>query len=590
MKVLQISLLLASACLPRAALADVRLELSARASPGLPPADPYALPADPASVRRSAGGSAEAALDSVAGADIQARGAPGAQADLSLRGSSFQQALLLVNGVRAADPQTAHFALDLPFTAQDIERAEVLGGPYSALYGRDALAGAVNIVTRRPRADRAEARAGLGDFSSRYGSLSVERTLGAFGQRFSAEKSLNAGYRPGTDLDSGKLYSRTALDLPGAAFDLELGYSDKEFGAPGFYSAVLTGERENTRTLFAAASAKMQAGGFSVEPGASYRRHDDRFAYAYNSASYANRHRTDVSGASLRLGRAFGVAGRASLGAEFSGERLDSSSMGAHYAAVFSAFARHDARLLGGLAAGAALRADRHSAWGWNYSPALRLDWAAPGAPRLWASAGRAFRAPSFTELFYRDPGNAGDPALKPERAAAYELGGEWAGPGLRARGAVWLREESRLIDWVKAAPSSKWTAANIGRALVRGFECSLEKEFLGAAAALDYSEIKKEAGAGYLSKYVLRYPRRKGGLSLRGPLPGGLDGSMRLAAVRRSGGPGYGLADAELSRRFGPLEANLGVTNLFDKRYAAVPGAMAPGRWVMLSLSRAFF
>ena len=69
-------------------------------------------------------------------------------ADLSIRGSTFEQVLVLVDGVRMSDPQTGHFDLDLAVPLERVERIEILRGPASAVYGADALGGVVNVVTR----------------------------------------------------------------------------------------------------------------------------------------------------------------------------------------------------------------------------------------------------------------------------------------------------------------------------------------------------------------------------------------------------------------------------------------------------------
>ncbi|HKK08312.1 MAG TPA: TonB-dependent receptor plug domain-containing protein, partial [Gemmatimonadota bacterium] len=81
-----------------------------------------------------------------AGVDVRPRSP--AQADLSLRGSSFEQVLVLVDGVPVNDPQTGHFDLDVAVPLASVERIEILRGPASATFGADAVGGVVNIVTR----------------------------------------------------------------------------------------------------------------------------------------------------------------------------------------------------------------------------------------------------------------------------------------------------------------------------------------------------------------------------------------------------------------------------------------------------------
>ena len=87
-------------------------------------------------------------LQLVGGVDIRQRGVHGVQADLSIRGGTFEQALILINGVKMLDPQTGHHLMNLPITLEDIERIEVLKGPGARVFGQNAFAGAINIVTK----------------------------------------------------------------------------------------------------------------------------------------------------------------------------------------------------------------------------------------------------------------------------------------------------------------------------------------------------------------------------------------------------------------------------------------------------------
>jgi iron complex outermembrane receptor protein len=81
--------------------------------------------------------------------DVQQR-APGTSADLSIRGSTFGETLILVNGLRLNDMQTGHNNLDIPFPFEAVQRVEVLKGAGSTMYGSDAMGGAVNFITSVP--------------------------------------------------------------------------------------------------------------------------------------------------------------------------------------------------------------------------------------------------------------------------------------------------------------------------------------------------------------------------------------------------------------------------------------------------------
>ena len=75
--------------------------------------------------------------------DIRQRGGFGVQSDVAIRGSSFDQVLVLLNGIPFSDAQTGHFNLNLPIISHSIERIEVLEGSAARVYGANAFAGAV---------------------------------------------------------------------------------------------------------------------------------------------------------------------------------------------------------------------------------------------------------------------------------------------------------------------------------------------------------------------------------------------------------------------------------------------------------------
>ena len=95
-------------------------------------------------------------LKMAVGVDVRQRGPIGAQTDIGIRGSTSEQITILLNGINICDPQTSHNAFDLPCDVSDIVRIEVLEGPAARVYGTSSLVGAINIVTRDVRSQKAE--------------------------------------------------------------------------------------------------------------------------------------------------------------------------------------------------------------------------------------------------------------------------------------------------------------------------------------------------------------------------------------------------------------------------------------------------
>ena len=98
--------------------------------------------------------------------NLQARGGNGVQTDLSIRGTTFEQSLVLLNGLRINDPETAHLNLDIAVPLEAISRIDVLHGSGSTFYGSDALGGAVNLITSQPTLTSIATKVGFGNFGS----------------------------------------------------------------------------------------------------------------------------------------------------------------------------------------------------------------------------------------------------------------------------------------------------------------------------------------------------------------------------------------------------------------------------------------
>ena len=85
-----------------------------------------------------------------ASVDLEQRGGGGVQTDVTIRGGSFEQVLVLLNGLRINDVETSHFNLDLPVPMEMIDTVNVLHGAGSTLYGSDAVSGVVDFETAKP--------------------------------------------------------------------------------------------------------------------------------------------------------------------------------------------------------------------------------------------------------------------------------------------------------------------------------------------------------------------------------------------------------------------------------------------------------
>ncbi len=103
------------------------------------------------------------------------------QADLSIRGTTFEQSLVLVDGFRVNDPETGHLNLDIPVPLDAITRVDILHGSGSTFYGSDVIGGAVNLLTSPPPPGfTLVARSGAGNYGSLENHLRAAYAAGPF--------------------------------------------------------------------------------------------------------------------------------------------------------------------------------------------------------------------------------------------------------------------------------------------------------------------------------------------------------------------------------------------------------------------------
>ncbi|MDD5019891.1 MAG: TonB-dependent receptor [Candidatus Omnitrophica bacterium] len=406
------------------------------------------------------------------GVDVQNRGVPGIKADISLNGSTFQQVLVLVNGVRVKDPQTAHQDLDLFFSVDDIERIEVVPASASAKFGPDGIGGAVNFVLKSPEKGRNSLTASGGNNTTAQQGLDFYyKVLGAE-NRFSVWNFSTAGSRYDTDARMSNFLSSSRLIGNNVSFYLDAGYNEKEYGAYDFYTpgrGFPSKEWINVKNV----DARMMIEGerFSFEPRFSFRQLYDKFMLTIQNPSlYLNHHRTDVLTASgtLTVPR---ETGSFAAGAEYGTEHIVSSNLGDHTRSHWSLSAEPSWDLSEKTSFGAVVRMDDYSTFKEEVTGSAMLKSALNPGEDIYASFGRLMRIPTFTELYYSDPTTAGNSGLRPETAYSFESGwNKRLRDGLLVNLGGFIRQEFDTIDFTKESPSDpKFTARNISEALTFG-------------------------------------------------------------------------------------------------------------------------
>ncbi len=186
----------------------------------------------------------------VAGVDIRQRGAFGAQADISIRGGTYDQTLMLLNGVNVTDPQTGHHNLNLPIDLESIERIEILQGPAAKSFGPNAFNGAINIITGNSNHNHIRSSGMFGQYGLYKASANISNSIGNFEHFLSISQMSSDGYIKNTDFSITNIFYQAKYKHKAGTIDFQTGYNTKDIGANSFYSLKYPNQYEATKTEF----------------------------------------------------------------------------------------------------------------------------------------------------------------------------------------------------------------------------------------------------------------------------------------------------------------------------------------------------
>jgi len=533
---------------------------------------------------------------------LEERGAGGGQADIVLRGGSFEQALVLVNGFRVNDSQTAHHNLDLPIPLDAMNSIEVLHGAGSTLHGADALSGVVDFLTAAPSVSSLRLRAGAGSFGANEESLVGELARRRWSSRLTAERNFSTGFMADRDYRNEDASSESWISSRLGISDLLFAASDRAFGANQFYGPYNSWER--TKGWFT--SGRQELGSRTVAA-FGYRRHTDEFVLLRDDPLvYENNHIDGSWQASLRHTLRFANSSVLLFGLESDGDSIRSNNLGLHARNRGAGYVDLDlrpAKSRWNLSAG--VREELFSgglqqAFAPHLGGSLRL----PHELKLRASGGYGFRLPTYTDLYYSDPATIGNANLKPESAWSGEAGADWRPSSRLTLSATgFYSRQHDTIDYLRAAtlpnshlpagcPANTWCADNLSGLRFAGVESSLKwVPAKGQTVQVAWTEV---IGAqpplnGLQSEYALDYPVQNLHASWTVALRGDLIVTNSVAVTKpyqQTGIPAwnsnpYPVWNAALARNAGKLRPYLRLDNLSNTGYQEISGVAMQGRSV---------
>ncbi|OXA90366.1 TonB-dependent receptor plug domain-containing protein [Flavobacterium hercynium] len=564
---------------------------------------------DKVAIEKLPGRSIQEILQYANGVDLRQRGPFGSQADVSIDGGSFEQTVVLLNGTKIIDAQTAHNMLNLPIPVEVIERIEIIRGPAALTYGVNSLTGAINIITKKPTKS--------GFLVNTYAGSNFEKDTQDTGNTFygtgiqvggviSKEKHQHSlfashdksnGYRYNTDFENNKLFYQGNYQVNDNNEILSsFGYINNGFGANGFYAA--PGDKNSSeviQTTFAAIQSKHRLSDkWSLMPRISYRYNYDDYRYYGITNLNAGRSQHYTNALAAELNNSYKMeSGELGFGAEFRNEDISSSNIGEHKRDNFGVYLQYRTTFIEKLDVNVGAYANYNSDYKWQVYPGLDVSYAITDAFKVIGNIGTSQRIPSFTDLYLNQrPGNIGNPTLDTENAFQSEIGVKYLKRDFTFNANYFYRKITNFIDWTRTVTTNPWQSNNYGNLNTNGvnmranYRVSISEDSkFNVNLAYSYLEFKfEDVIPNVFSKYLIS--------SLEHQVTNTVDFQHKnftvLFATRfnqRVTGPSYWINDFRVSQSIKKVTLYLDAQNIFNTTYYEIGAVPLPSRWFSLGV-----
>ena len=544
-------------------------------------------------------------LKEMPGVDLRQRGAEGVQADISMRGGTFDQVMVLLNGLNLTDIQTGHYTLNIPVNIAYADKIEVLQGTAVNQFGLSAFGGAINIINKPLSNNGLNFKADFttGSFGFLNPSAQIKYKKNDFFINASLNYSHSDGYIHNTDFDIYNLHLLCGIKN----FTFQAGAQSKDCGANGFYSLKFADQYDKTKNFFTHLSYTKKISQIKIESSIYQRSTYDCFSLSPEYAS--NYHMTNTAGVNLKAGY-YTSFGKTTVGAELRNENIASNVLGeplTNYKDIpFGAdtvftfgknrlnfnYFLEQSLYFNKLSISAGISGNSNSMFKNNISGCVNAGYEIYRNLNLYANFNHALRLPTFTELYYKSAVQIANPELKPEKAECFEVGIKSDKTPYKAGLSAFCRHGKNIIDWVKYPSDEKWKSLNHTVVDSYGFEI-----FFGYSGSdfikdlnINYSftDIYKDAGE-LMSKYADDCLKHKINLSVNLKPYKKINVLLNLKYCNRDGiyndingetvnYQPYTTADARVIYFMNKIKLFAECNNIFDEQYCDISGLIQPG------------
>ena len=534
-------------------------------------------------------------LQQEAGIDIRRQGIYGMQADLYIRGGSFDQTLLLIDGIKVEDPQTGHHTLNIALPLEVIKRIEIIKGPAARIFGQNAFTGAINIVTKTNGDLKNNVGFQLGSYNQQHATATLGKSLDNTNVMGHASINSSEGYRYNTDFQNQNYFLKSSFNTKTTPIDVIATFSERKFGGNQFYAIDAKEQYEETQSSLVGISTIIKRGDLKISPQLYWKRNQDMYLYIRNNPSvYRNLHISNKVGIQINssYSSSFGVTG---FGIDVAKVKMNSNRLGNRERWMGNFFLEHRFSLLDNkLDVTPGVAVNYFSEFDFNAFPGIDLGYRINDSFRVYANAGYTYRVPTYNDLYYVGRQDIGNENLVPERAISEEIGLKYFGDKLTASVAFFNRDSDNLIDYTKENEDDKWQSNNLKRLNSNGIEAQLSSPFkLGQytqSLSLGYTYLNEDLGTvkSNFSKYVINSLNQHLTANIKTQFSKNFSQSVVYKFAERANGENYSVVDVQLKLMINTLELTLTGNNIFNASYIETGIVPMPKGNVLVGL-RAF-
>ncbi|HWI91268.1 MAG TPA: TonB-dependent receptor plug domain-containing protein [Flavisolibacter sp.] len=569
------------------------------------------------------------------GIEIQSRGPLGSQSDIVIRGGTFQQVLVILDGLRLNDPNSGHFTSYFPIAPSEIDHIEILKGAASAIYGSEAVGGVVHIITKTFAAkssDKKKLNAIAQITGGEYNFLNLN--VGGFYDN--GTTSVAAGLLTNTTTGQAQRGTRGFIHNNTASFSFNhhlsekwevkfrTAYDDRDFAAQNFYTPFVSDTAKEQVTTTWNQLALIHSGlkdRISLLVG--FKELSDE--YKFNSGLTPNKNNSKLTQALLTDEWKLKEKTIITSGLQFINKKITSNDRGNHIINQAAAFVVLNQSIGSYFFLSPAARLDYSDGYGWEFDPQINLSFKKHNL-QLRGSAGRTIRDADFTERYnnynktFVSSGSIGNPELNAEHSFSYEVGADYfLLNDLKLSATYFKRNQKNAIDYVPTSyadmprksnlsPAGSYQLArNISELSTKGFETEIQyskqlKNQQQVWASIGLTWLNDKSSSSTPTFYISSHAKF---LTTFNAVYSSNFFTVSVNGLYKKRSPRTSTADiAKISTDYfvlnGKIETNVirkllsvfvEADNIFDRKYADLLGPQMSGRWLMggikISLSK---